>query len=225
MNGLELIVESKIKEISKSCKQLIYLFIKRTFDIFCSLLGVIMLIPISFIIKISYIFHKDFNSIFYTQERIGKDGKLFKLYKFRTMIPNADAVLNELLKDAKIKKEYKINKKLANDPRVTKMGKIIRKASIDEMPQFINVLLGNMSVIGNRPYLPRERKDMGKYYDNIIKTKPGITGYWQVSGRSDTSFKKRCKLESHYSDNQGLRLDMKIFLKTFKVVFLRKGAE
>ena len=93
------------------------------------------------------------------------------------------------------------------------------------MPQFLNVLKGNMTMIGNRPYLPREKEDMGKYYQNIIKTKPGITGYWQVSGRSDISFEKRCQLESYYSDHQGLRLDIKIFFKTFRVVLFGKGAE
>ena len=206
-------------------KHNVYLFIKRLFDIICSLLGVILLLPIAIVVKISYILHGDFHSIFYSQDRIGKNGKIFRLYKFRTMVPNADEVLKELLKDKKYKKEYSINKKLAKDPRITKMGAILRKLSIDEMPQFINVLLGNMSMIGNRPYLPREKEDMGKYYDLIVKTKPGITGYWQVSGRSDVSFNQRLKLESYYSNNQGLKMDLKIFVKTFSVVLCKKGAE
>ncbi len=206
-------------------KHSVYLFIKRLFDIICSLLGVILLLPIAIVVKISYILHGDFHSIFYSQDRIGKNGKVFRLFKFRTMVPNADEVLKELLKDKKYRNEYSINKKLSKDPRITKMGAILRKLSIDEMPQFINVLLGNMSMIGNRPYLPREKEDMGKYYDLIVKTRPGITGYWQVSGRSDVSFDQRLKLESYYSNNQGLRMDFKIFIKTFSVVLCKKGAE
>ncbi len=206
-------------------KHYLYLFMKRLFDVICGLLGVIFLIPITLIIKICYILNGDFNSIFYSQKRIGKNGKLFKLYKFRTMVPNADEILQDVLKDPKLKKEYQTNKKLANDPRITKAGRIIRRLSIDEMPQFINVLIGNMAMIGNRPYLPREKEEMGKYYQNIIKTKPGITGYWQVSGRSDVSFEKRCQLENYYSNNQSLKLDIKIFFKTFSAVIGKKGAE
>ena len=169
---------------------------------------------------------KDFNSVFYTQDRIGKNGKIFKLYKFRSMIPNADKVLEEMLKeDNEITREYKLNKKLKNDPRISKVGKVIRKLSIDELPQVINILKGDMSLIGNRPYLPREKKDMGKYYKEIIKTRPGLTGYWQVNGRSATTFKDRLKLESYYSKHCGLKMDIKIFFKTFKVVLFKDGAE
>ena len=124
-----------------------------------------------------------------------------------------------------VAQEYNKNKKLKDDPRVTKIGKLIRKLSIDEFPQFINVFLGEMSLIGNRPYLPREKQDMGNYYEDIIKTKPGLTGYWQVSGRSNTSFDERLKLEKEYSDEAGLKLDIKIFFKTFAVVLFGKGAK
>jgi len=141
------------------------------------------------------------------------------------MVPNADDVLMEMLKDKKIAAEYNKNKKLKDDPRITKIGKILRKSSLDEIPQFINILKGEMSLVGNRPYLPREKKDMGKYYDDIIKTKPGLTGYWQVSGRSDVSFKNRLKLEQYYSNNYSLKLDIEIILKTIKVVLDMKGAE
>ena len=183
------------------------------------------MIPISLIVKICSICTGDFGSIFFSQNRIGKDGKEFKLYKFRTMIPNADEKLFELLKeDKELAKEYKKNKKLKNDPRITKIGKILRRTSVDELPQLINVLLGNMSVIGNRPYLPREKDDMGEYFDEIVKTKPGITGYWQTSGRKDVSFKKRLELESYYSNNRSISLDIKIFFKTFGAVFHGHGA-
>ena len=201
------------------------MFVKRLFDIVCGLLGIVILLPISIIVKISYIVTGDFHSIFLCQKRIGKNGKEFNFYKYRSMVVNADEVLKELLKDPELNKEYKVNKKLANDPRITKMGKILRKASLDELPQFINVLLGNMAMIGNRPYLPREKEDMGEYFKDIVKTKPGITGYWQVSGRSDVSFKQRLKLERYYSNHQSLKLDIKIFIKTFSVVLGKKGAK
>lgn len=209
-----------------SVKRGLYLVIKRIFDILVALIGLIFIIPMALVIKVAYIMQGDFTSIIYTQDRIGKNGKLFKLYKFRSMVPNADEVLFRTLElDKVMAQEYSINKKLKDDPRVTKIGKIIRKLSIDEFPQFINVFLGDMSLIGNRPYLPREQKDMGKYYEDIIKTKPGLTGFWQVSGRSNTTFEKRLKLEKEYSDNASFRLDVKIFFKTFEVVFFGRGAK
>ncbi len=220
-------IESVKKVTEKSAiSKISYNFIKRLFDIVCSLIGCLVLIPIALIVKISYMLSGDFNSIFYSQKRIGKNGKEFRLFKFRTMVPNADKVLEEMFKkDKKLEKEYKIKMKLDKDPRITKMGRILRGSSIDELPQMINILIGNMSLVGNRPYLPREKKDMGKYYDDIIKTKPALTGLWQVSGRSNTTFKKRLKLEKYYSNNCNLLLDIKIILNTFKVVVLRKGAK
>ena len=206
-------------------KTLIYHIIKRTFDIICAIIGIIALLPLAVIIKISYLLTGDKESIFFIQKRIGINGKEFDFYKFRTMIPNADEELAKLLKkDKKLAKEYKINKKLENDPRITKAGNFLRRTSLDEMPQFINVLLGDMSVVGNRPYLPREKEDMGNYFDDIVKTKPGLTGYWQVSGRSDVSFKRRLELEKYYSNHCGLKMDIKIFFKTFKVVFCGNDA-
>lgn len=209
----------------KKINNLIYFFIKRLFDIVVGILGVLLLIPVSIIIKIISVINKDYAPIFYSHVRIGKNGKEFKLYKFRSMVPNADEVLKELLKDPKLGPEYRKNKKLKDDPRITKVGKIIRKASIDEIPQFINILKGDMSLVGNRPYLPREKEDMGKYYDDIIKTKPGLTGYWQVSGRSDVTFNKRLKLEQYYSNNYSLKLDLEIIFRTVTVVLLKKGAK
>ncbi len=209
-----------------SCvKKGLYLFLKRIFDIFCSLIGVIFLFPLSIIIKICYVCSGDFQSIFFSQLRIGKDGKLFRLYKYRTMIPNADEALKKLLEEnEELRQEYQINKKLKEDPRITKVGKILRKLSIDELPQLFNVLIGNMSLIGNRPYLPREKEDMGEYYKDIVKTKPGITGLWQVSGRSDVTFKKRLQLEQRYSKEYSFFLDIKILFHTFSAVFKGDGA-
>lgn len=203
-----------------------YLAIKRLFDMICAFIGCLFLIPVALIVKISYVLNKDYSSIFFKQQRIGKNGKLFNFYKFRSMVPNADEVLFKLLEtDEEAAKEYKINKKLENDPRITKMGKILRKTSIDELPQLINILKGDMSLIGNRPYLPREQEDMGNFYNDVLKTKPGLTGYWQVSGRSDTTFEERLMLEKFYSNHNSLKLDIKIFFKTFKVVLLHKGSK
>ena len=207
-------------------KRILYLSTKRIFDIIVSLIGLIFLVPVAIIIKIITVCSGDFTSIFFVQDRIGKDGKLFRFIKFRSMVPNADQILFDTLKkDKELAKEYQINKKLKNDPRITPVGKIIRKFSIDELPQMINIFIGEMSLIGNRPYLPREKKDMGKYYDDIIKTKPGLTGYWQTSGRSDTTFQKRLELESKYSKCAGFKMDIKIFFKTFSVVLFGKGAK
>ena len=207
-------------------KRVLYLSSKRITDIIISLIGLLFLIPIAIIIKISYMVTGDFKSIFYVQDRIGKNGKLFKFFKFRSMVPNADEVLFELLKkNKKLKKEYDTNKKLKDDPRITPAGKIIRKFSIDELPQLINIFLGDMTLIGNRPYLPREKEDMGDYYNDIVKTKPGLTGLWQVSGRSSVSFKKRLEIEQRYSNIAGFKIDIKIFFKTFKVVLFGKDAK
>lgn len=204
-------------------KKIMYFAIKRIFDITVSIIGLICLLPLMVIVKISYMLTGDFESIFFTQNRIGKNGKEFKFFKFRTMIPNADDVLFRMLQeDKELAREYKINKKLRDDPRITRMGKILRKTSLDELPQLINVFLGDMSMIGNRPYLPREKDDMGFFYKEIVKTKPGLTGYWQTSGRSDTTFERRLELEQFYSNHYSLKMDIEIFIKTFLVVFKGK---
>ena len=225
----EIIVDiNEYKEVKKkvATMELAYLFIKRCFDIICGLIGVVCLVPVTIILKIVTICSGDLNPIIFSQNRIGKNGKEFKFYKFRSMVPNADEVLFKTLEmDKLMAEEYKKNRKLKNDPRITKVGKVIRKLSIDELPQLINVLKGDMSIIGNRPYLPREKEDMEEFYEDIIKTKPGITGYWQVNGRSKTTFKERLDLERYYSNNYSLKLDIKIFFKTFKVVLFGKDAE
>lgn len=209
-----------------SVRRAAYSFIKRGFDIVVSIIGLLLLIPVTIIIKIAYMCTGDFGSIIFVQERLGKDGKKFNFYKFRSMCKNADEVLFRTLELDKIMaEEYRVNKKLKKDPRVTKVGKIIRKLSLDELPQFVNVFFGEMSLIGNRPYLPREIEDMGEYYDDVLSTKPGLTGYWQVNGRSSTTFVERLELESYYSKHASLLMDIKIFFKTFKVVLFGKGAE
>lgn len=218
-------IEKKNNRHSKGY-MIFYAIIKRIFDIVCSIVGMIFLIPLIILVKVTYLLSKDKENIFFIQDRIGKNGKTFRFYKFRTMIPNADEELKKLLaEDPKLREEYKINKKLHNDPRITKMGKILRRTSLDELPQVLNILKGDMAVIGNRPYLPREKSDMGDYYNVIVSTKPGLTGYWQVHGRNDVTFRKRLELESYYSENCGLWLDIQIFFKTFTAVLGAKGVK
>lgn len=199
--------------------------IKRIIDICAGICGCLLLIPLTL-----YVSHKnkkngDLDPIFFKQERIGMNGKPIYIYKYRSMIPNAEKVLEELMKnDPEIRKEYLENKKLVNDPRITEVGHFLRKTSLDEFPQFINVLKGEMSLVGPRPYLPREKKDMEIYYESIIACKPGITGMWQANGRNDIGFKDRCQLDDYYYRNWSLGLDLVIIYKTVKSVIYGKGA-
>lgn len=203
-----------------------YVSIKSFFDILISLVGCLVLLVFVVFIKIVSLLNKDTESIFYTQDRIGKNGKTFKLYKFRSMVSNSDNMLESILdKNPELKEEYELNKKLSNDPRVTKLGRFLRKTSIDELPQLLNVLKGDMSIIGNRPYMIKEKCDMGDFYDIIIKTRPGLSGLWQVNGRSNTTFSKRLEMEEWYSLNCSLSLDIKLFVKTFCVVLLNDDAK
>lgn len=199
---------------------------KRFFDISVSLIGVIFLIPITLFIKIAYFLTGDRDSIFYSQTRLGKDGKLFKIYKFRTMIKDADGEpLRKLLKDPKYKAEWDKNQKFENDPRVTKIGKLIRHASIDETPQFLNILAGNLSLVGPRPLTPGECESHGGDRKKYESVRPGLTGNWAASGRSSIDFKTRLELEYYYIENQSLFLDLKIIFKTFAAVLFGTGAK
>jgi len=197
---------------------------KRLIDILFAIVGIILLIPITLFIVILNIKNREKQKIFFTQNRIGKDGKPIKIYKYNSMVKNAEEVLDKLMKEnEEIRKEYLENKKLRDDPRITKTGKTIRKLSLDEFPQFINVLKGEMSVVGPRPYLFREKEDMGEYYAEIIKVKPGITGPWQTNGRNDVSFEHRLEMDMFYVFNRSLKLDIKIIFKTFYAVIRRHG--
>lgn len=202
-----------------------YSFFKRAIDVTASSIALTVLSPLFLFTAMAIRKDSDGPAMF-KQKRIGKDGKLFELYKFRTMIPDADKKLFELLeKDENARTEYKVNKKLKNDPRITKIGKFLRKTSIDELPQLINVLKGDMSLVGPRPYLPREKEDMGKYYNSIIESKPGITGLWQVSGRSNTTFEERMKFDIEYNESKSLSNDVGLLFKTVGVVINKDGAE
>ena len=172
---------------SFSAVQRLYDPLKRILDILISLLACLFLLPIFLIIKLSYVLSGDKESIIYSHKRVGKNGKEFRLYKFRSMVPDADEILKELLKDEKYRQEWEKDHKFDDDPRITKVGNFIRKTSIDEFPQFINVLKGDMAIIGPRPLVPGELKAMnglGLYE----KVKPGITGWWACNGRSSISY-------------------------------------
>jgi len=199
-----------------------YFFVKRVFDLVFSLLGLIFCLPIWLVVAIA-IKAEDGGPVFYKSTRIGKGGKEFTMYKFRSMHVNADEELEKITaKNPKLAKEYKKNKKLHDDPRITKTGKKIRHASIDETPQIFNILRGEMSIVGNRPYLPREKKDMQDYFDVIVREKPGLTGAWQTSGRNDIGFEERLKIEYDYSNHQNTMTDLKIIFKTAKSILRGK---
>ena len=192
---------------------------KRILDICGGIAGCLVLLPLYFYVRRKNHQSGDYDPVFFKQKRIGKNGKEFTIYKFRTMVPNAEKILDELMeKDPAIREEYTKNKKLKNDPRITKAGHFLRKTSLDEFPQFINVLKGDMSLIGPRPYLPREKEDMGIYYDIIIQMKPGLTGMWQTHGRSDVDFEDRLALDEYYYRNYNLWLDVTLLVKTVRTM-------
>jgi len=161
----------------------------------------------------------------YSQTRIGKGGRKFKALKFRTMILNADQKLQQYLEESpELKAEWLATHKLKRDPRVTRVGAILRKLSLDELPQFWNILVGEMSLIGPRPIVDAEIERYGKCFELYIQARPGLTGLWQVSGRSDTSYKRRVELDEYYLLNRSIKLDLLILVKTVFVVLGRKGA-
>lgn len=214
----------QLSSYSFTPSQKFYFIIKRFMDIVVSVFGCILTAIMYLIIKIIYLLSGDDYPIFYKQKRIGLNGTEFNIFKFRTMIPDADEVLKELLKDEKIKEEWEKNQKLDDDPRITKAGKFLRKTSLDELPQFINVLRGEMSIIGPRPLVPGELKSK----NGIIlyeRVKPGITGWWACNGRSNMSYEERLEHEYYYVRNCSLYLDILCILRTFYVVLFGKGAK
>ena len=204
--------------------QMIYLGIKRLIDLIFGTIGAAMLIPITVIVKLLYLLSGDTAKIFYRQKRVGQNGKLIRIWKFRSMVPNADEVLKELLKDPKYKKEWDENQKFSNDPRITKIGRILRKTSVDELPQMLNVLQGDMSLVGPRPLVVGELEQHGglKLYE---KVKPGITGWWGCNGRSNIDYRERLELEYYYVKNCSLYLDLLCIVRTVLAVIKRDGAQ
>lgn len=208
---------------------MVYDFFKRLMDIAGSLVGLIILSPLLFLIAIA-IKIDSMGPIFAdTPMRAGKDGKLFKIYKFRSMVANAQEILDN---NPKLLAEYKKNSyKIFNDSRITGVGKIIRRFSIDELPQFLNILKGEMSIVGPRAYYPYELEEQQekfpqskKFVKIILSGKPGLTGLWQVTGRSEINFDKRVEMDAEYVKKRSLFYDLWIILKTIPAVISGKGA-
>ena len=199
--------------------------VKRFLDVLCVVLGSPVVLPI--VAYVYYRIKKDSpGGAFYYGKRLGRNGKLFKCYKFRSMYTDGEAIIKKYYFEHPEKKlEYEIYHKLDDDPRVTPFGQFIRRTSIDELPQIFNVLLGHMSLVGPRPYLPNELEDMGEAAEVILQVKPGITGYWQVNGRSNVDFESRLLMDCWYVKNRTLWMDMKLLWQTVGVVLMRKGAK
>ena len=198
---------------------------KRVFDVVISGLLCIPILPIILIVALCIKLDSK-GGAFFNGQRIGKYGKTFSCYKFRSMYVNASDILEEYLAaHPTAQEEWNTFAKLRDyDPRVTKVGKWIRKYSLDELPQILNVIKGDMSLVGPRPYLPREREDIGEYLSTITLTVPGITGFWQTSGRNNVSFAGRVAMDTWYVRNWSIWLDLMYLFKTAKIVFTGKGA-
>lgn len=198
--------------------------IKRVFDLVLSIVGTLFISPL--LILLAVLIRLDSpGPVIYDGKRIGKDGKVFKCYKFRTMYMNGPELLQRYFAQHPDKREqYGTYHKLDCDPRITRIGRVLRKTSLDELPQLINVILGDMSLVGPRPYLVEEKEDMGDTSGLILMTRPGITGFWQVSGRSAISFKDRLMMDCWYVRNWSVWIDFYLLLKTVEIVVMRKGA-
>lgn len=202
----------------------LYLNIKRCLDIVGASIGLIITFPCFLFICLAYLFGKNRGPLFFKQLRVGQFGEKFYMYKFRSMIVDAEQVLKE--DKALYKKYLNNNYKLEQheDPRITKLGQFLRKTSLDELPQLFNVLKGEMSLVGPRPVIQEELKEYESRLEDFLSVKPGVTGYWQICGRSDVGYPERATLEFYYVDHKGLKLDIHIIMKTITLVLLRKGA-
>lgn len=220
---------AKSKSINKSAspsghaikKKPVYDFFKRIFDIVCSLVALIILSPV-FLIMAILVKTTSEGPAFFAHKRVGKNGKEIKIYKFRSMVTNAEELIKQFTPEQKA--EYEKNFKLENDPRITKVGKFMRKTSLDELPQLLNILKGDISIVGPRPVTEVETKIYGNYRDMLLSVKPGLTGFWAANGRSDTTYTRRRAMEIYYVKNRSLWLDIKIIFKTFASVFKGEGA-
>ena len=228
------VIKSEVKSMKKvsklfrtlqilkyNTKSITYKFIKRTVDICAGVVGTMLLMPIMAVVKIAYIKQGDHAPILFKQKRIGKDGKEINIYKIRSMVPNAQEVLKEMLKQEEYKEEWKKYQKFENDPRITKIGKMLRKTSLDEFPQFISVLKGDLSLIGPRPLIVGELDEHNGNHEIYESVKPGITGWWGCNGRSATTYEKRLELEYYC----GVWLDIKCIFKTISAVLMKDGAK
>lgn len=199
-----------------------YFYVKRISDFLVSLFALIILSPIFLILAI-IIKIDSRGSVFFKHKRIGKNGKYIYIYKFRTMVNNAEELLKKF--DEKQKEEFEKNFKLDNDPRITKIGNFLRKTSLDELPQLINILKGDMSLVGPRPVVDGEIDKYGFKKNKFLSVTPGLTGYWACNGRSDIDYDERIKMELYYVDHCSLILDIKIILKTVIAVIKKEGAK
>lgn len=196
---------------------------KRILDIAGAIVLAIVFSPL--ILAIGILMRREGGSIIYKHRRVGRDGQSFECLKFRTMVPNADQVLRELLeRDPAIKAEWLRDHKLRCDPRVTRLGRFLRRTSLDELPQLWNVMRGEMSLVGPRPVVREELLRYGRNVRTYLSAKPGITGLWQVKGRNDTDYRRRVVLDTYYVRNQGLLLDLYILFRTTRVVLGGSGA-
>lgn len=204
--------------------QVLYLALKRLCDIIIGLIGCIAVLPVAAVTKVSYLAKGDTHPIFYRQTRVGQRGKNFQLWKLRSMVWNADEVLQELLQDPAIRAEWERDQKLDDDPRITPVGRVLRRTSLDELPQFLNILKGDMSVVGPRPLIPGELEDHGgrPLYN---KVKPGLTGWWGCNGRSNIEYYERLELEYYYVTHCSLYLDALCIFRTAVSVLKRDGAQ
>ena len=198
-----------------------YRVIKRGLDLICSFLLLILLSPVFVLVAVGIKLTSK-GPVFYRQHRIGYKGHVLYIYKFRSMVENADCLIETF--SPKQKEEYFQNYKLEHDPRITRIGHILRKTSLDELPQLLNILKGEMSFVGPRPIVEAELEKYGENKSKFLSAKPGLTGYWAANGRSTTSYDERMQLELYYVDHASLLLDIKIFFKTFCVILSHEGA-
>ena len=194
----------------------IYLFFKRAMDIIGSLCGIILLSPLLIIVALAIKIEDPKGSIFFSQQRCGKDNKLFPMYKFRSMVSNAEELLEELMEHNEMDGPVF---KIKDDPRITRVGKFIRKTSIDELPQLFNILIGHMSIVGPRPAIPHEVAEYNDYHKQRLLVKPGLTCIWQVSGRNSIGFDEWMEMDLEYIEKRNLWMDIKLIFKTVGVLF------
>ncbi|MCD6382379.1 MAG: sugar transferase [Candidatus Hydrothermae bacterium] len=197
---------------------------KEIFDKIFAVFFIILTLPL-FLVIAALVKLTSRGPVFYKQERLGYRGKPFRILKFRTMVVDAEKVLKDYLKrNPQLREEYEKYFKLKKDPRITPLGRILRKTSLDELPQLFNILLGNMSVVGPRPIIQEEVAKYGENAEKLFSVKPGLTGLWQVSGRADLTYDERVKLDMEYIERQSFFLDLFIILKTVPVIFRGHGA-
>ena len=208
----------------KNCNGASYHLVKRIFDIVVSLVALVFVLPITLVVFFIDCFGENKGPVFYKQKRIGKNHKPFYIYKYRSMVVDADKKLyaNKKLYELYVKNSYKLPPEL--DPRVTKFGHFIRKTSLDELPQFFNILKGDMSLIGPRPVVEEELQEYGDRVDKFLSVIPGAMGYWQATGRSSIPYPERCDVELYYVDNASLWFDVKILFKNIISIFKTEGA-